>query len=76
MYPKMNGVGVLDYASYGPYQIWDADLWACRECGAEVVVGFGHGPVARHDGATEEEGSLASHAKGYKEHTRLIEVKE
>lgn len=72
MYPKKNGVGVLDYADFGPYQVWDADLWACRGCGIEVVLGFAQGPIARHDG---EEGRLARCCASYKEHSRLIEVK-
>lgn len=71
MYPKKNGVGVLDYAAIGPYQVWDADLWACRGCDTEVVIGFGNAPVARHDGA----GSLTRQCAEYKEHSQLIEVK-
>ncbi|KKN16512.1 hypothetical protein LCGC14_0975230 [marine sediment metagenome] len=72
MYPKKNQVGVLDYAVFGPYQVWDADLWGCRGCGIEIVVGFAQGPIGRHDG---EEGSLAHLCAEYREHSRLIELK-
>lgn len=48
LYPKTNGVGVLDMASFGPYRLYHADLWKCPECGLEVVGGFGRGPIAAH----------------------------
>lgn len=48
MRPEKNGVGVLDLTeSGGEYEVWDADLWKCPQCGIEVVGGFGHGPIAR-----------------------------
>lgn len=72
MYPKKNGVGVLDYAAYGPYQVWDADLWACPQCEIEIVVGFGQNPIARHD---ETDISLTRFCEDYKQHSCLIEVK-
>lgn len=75
MFPKKNGVGVLDFADYGPYQVWDADLWGCRECGAEIVIGFGQSPIARHDDGVAGVGSLAWESNWYMEHSRLIEVK-
>lgn len=31
-----------------PYKLWDADRWACPECGAEVITGFGREPIAEH----------------------------
>jgi len=43
-----NGVGVVDMAKFGPYEIWNADLWKCPKCGIEVVGGFGKGPITRH----------------------------
>jgi hypothetical protein len=32
-----------------PYEVHIGDLWACKECGCEVVVGFGGQPIVRHD---------------------------
>jgi len=75
MYPKKNGVGVLDHAVFGPYQVWDADLWGCHECGAEVVLGFGNSPTARLDGASGSHGELSRQCEEYKQHSCLIEVK-
>ena len=46
--PEKNGVGVLEMADFGPYQVFDADLWKCPKCGLEVVGGFGCGPIAAH----------------------------
>jgi len=46
--PEKNGVGVLDMASFGPCELFDADLWKCPECGIEVVGGFGNGPISSH----------------------------
>ncbi len=46
--PETNGVGVLDMADYGPYELYDADLWKCPKCGLEVVGGFASGPISAH----------------------------
>lgn len=50
MYPKTNGVIVIEHAKSvpGPYKLWEADLWACHGCDAEVVVGFAQLPIAEH----------------------------
>jgi len=49
MRPETNGVGVLDMASFGPYKIYDADLWKCPKCGKKVIGGFGIGALAHHN---------------------------
>jgi len=46
--PECNGMGVLDLADFGPYSLWDSDLWKCPECGNEVIAGFGNGPISCH----------------------------
>lgn len=54
MKPETNGVGLLDMFQPSdapepqPYQVWDADLWKCPKCGAEVVLGFGAGALSNH----------------------------
>jgi hypothetical protein len=45
---KQNGVYVMEYAGQLPYKLWEADLWDCPGCGAEIVVGFGSKPLAEH----------------------------
>ena len=76
MRPETNGVGLLDMFNPPdkpepqPYQVWDADLWKCPECGCEIVVGFGEGPVARH---FEANGRLAKAIQRYRDVQGLIE---
>lgn len=31
-----------------PYKLWQGDLWVCRGCGAEIIVGVGLKPMAEH----------------------------
>ena len=28
-----------------PYKLWSADLWECKECGQQVLVGFAQQPI-------------------------------
>lgn len=46
--PRKNDVTVLITASFGPYQIWQADLWECPECSQQVILGYGMKPWAEH----------------------------
>lgn len=48
MRPEKNGVGVLDMADFGPYALWEADLWKCPSCSYEILTGFGQEPWAYH----------------------------
>ena len=66
--PEWNGVGVVDYAEYGPYKIWDADLWKCPKCGYELVVGFGDMAISHH-----HDDHFGQVLEGYKKNARLIE---
>jgi hypothetical protein len=46
---KKNSVTVEELLEDGgPYKLWDADLWACPECGTEVISGFAKLPLAEH----------------------------
>ena len=38
----------MELASFGPYKLWSADLWGCRGCNAEVILGFPSNPVREH----------------------------
>jgi len=31
-----------------PYKVWMGDQWKCQGCGAEIIVGCGHRPIAEH----------------------------
>lgn len=33
---------------WNPYKLWTGDLWECLGCGATIVVGTGHQPIAEH----------------------------
>jgi hypothetical protein len=53
--PKKNGVTWEEGAphrterggeEWGPYKLWEGDLWECRGCGVEIVVGHGSQPLS------------------------------
>jgi len=73
--PKTNGVGLLDMynpsdkAEPQPYQIWDADLWACPRCGYELITGFGSRPIAEH---WEEGGILERRIEYYNKLRQVV----
>jgi len=69
MEPERNGVGVVDYADFGPVNLWDADLWECPKCGHQIVTGFGGGPISRH----YEEERFQRLIKTYEEQSMVIE---
>jgi DNA-directed RNA polymerase subunit RPC12/RpoP len=48
--PRENGVkpGNEHNDRWRPYKIWQADLYKCHGCGAEIVTGFGTTPIAEH----------------------------
>ena len=69
--PKKNGVGLLDYADFGEYQIWDADLWECPRCNYQIVIGFGHSPIDIHN--TD---SFSATVECYKQKSKVIENRE
>ena len=68
--PETNGVGILDMADWGPYELYDADLWKCPSCGVEVVGGFGLNPIAQH-----YESAFQTLTDGYRVKGLLIENK-
>ena len=68
MRPEKNGVGLLDMASYGPYEIYDADLWKCPKCGMTVIGGFALGPISAHYKA-----DFKKIVEGYRSRGDLIE---
>jgi len=69
--PETNGIGLLDMAKFGAYELWDADLWKCPKCGIEIVGGFAQGPISAH-----YEDDFEEVIKHYKELGLLIENKE
>ena len=56
--PKHNGArpGLQEPKNWEPYKLWMGDLWRCEGCGAQIVVGVGHRPIAEHyqDGFKEQ----------------------
>ena len=40
--------GTIDPTAWEPYKVWVADLYECRECGHQVISGFGAEPTAEH----------------------------
>lgn len=51
--PKENGVMIeegrpINNGNWAPYKLWRADLYSCKGCGTEIVVGFAREPCAEH----------------------------
>lgn len=54
--PKKNGVyfeegmpvSSATDSGWTSYKLWVGDLWECRSCGAQIIVGVPHTPVAEH----------------------------
>jgi hypothetical protein len=53
--PKRNGVYFTESMPTGkgfprpgwrPYKVWVGDLWECKGCHSEIIVGVGEGPVS------------------------------
>lgn len=45
MYPRKNGIPVVDISGGAIQQLWRADKWRCPKCKSEIAVGFGQHPV-------------------------------
>jgi predicted RNA-binding Zn-ribbon protein involved in translation (DUF1610 family) len=69
--PECNDVAVVDYADYGAYQMWAADLWKCPNCGVEIIGGFGNGPLVGNWEPTFE-----TCIKKMEDHARVFHLKE
>ncbi len=54
--PVVNGAepGLAEPEAWQPYKLYQGDLWECRGCGAEIVVGCGT-PIAEHFQPTFEQ---------------------
>lgn len=48
--PTHNGAkpGKAEPEAWEPYKLWHADLWACPDCGATIVIGAAAAPLAEH----------------------------
>ena len=46
--PEKNGIRVCEHASFGPYKIWQADLWKCPKCEHLLISGFGFNAESEH----------------------------
>ena len=51
--PKKNAIAVEEGmprgdGTWAPYKLWEADLWECHGCGAQLVTGYGRQPIAEH----------------------------
>ena len=73
---KRNSVTVEELLEDGaPYKLWDADLFACEECGTEVITGFAQLPFAEHYQPTYAE-RRASYAPIYPARCRTEDEQE
>lgn len=40
--------GTAEPEKWKPYKLWAGDKFKCEGCGAEIVTGFGSGPIRGH----------------------------
>ena len=40
--------GLLEEENWRSYKIWSGDLWECRGCNNEIIVGTGFNPMSEH----------------------------
>lgn len=71
MRPEKSGVGLLDMASYGPYKLWESDLYKCPKCGCEIITGFGDYAITEH-----YEPSFTRILQAYKDKGLVVENRE
>jgi hypothetical protein len=52
---RKNSVDVMEgmptsnaHTEWTDYKLWEADLWECEGCGAQIIVGYGQVPIAEH----------------------------
>lgn len=45
---QLNRVKPGPLEGWQSYKLWAGDLWECRGCGAQIIVGFGNAPVSEH----------------------------
>lgn len=43
-----NSAAVIEMASFGPYQVFLADLWRCPGCGVEILGGMPQKAITQH----------------------------
>lgn len=46
--PSRNIRGHRAPEMWSPYKLWMGDLWECPDCRAQIIVGFGQGPISEH----------------------------
>jgi len=64
MHSMENGVTVERFDAGGSFQLWQADLWECRNCGTKVIKDFAEKPWAQR-GQADYGARLASAAGTY-----------
>lgn len=40
--------GLAEPEKWKPYKLWSGDMWACPDCGAEIISGVGRDRIAEH----------------------------
>ncbi len=46
--PDKNGITAEEFASFGSYKLWSADIMRCPGCGHRIIGAFGNNPFAIH----------------------------
>ncbi len=44
----VTNVGQPEESQWAPYKLWEADLWWCKTCEFQIIVGWAKKPFAEH----------------------------
>lgn len=67
--PLKNGIPVVEVADFGPYKLYEADVWECPNCHVEIVTGFSQNPKQHFEYSFPAELNRAQARPGYLEFT-------
>lgn len=70
--PSVNGVVVVEMASFGPYKVWAADEWVCPGCGFKIAAGFADQPTRQDHCAVGFPAWLENEIKWASKYSKVI----
>lgn len=47
-WPNRPKPGLAEPEKWEPYKLWVGDIWECQGCGATIIAGTPHSPIAEH----------------------------
>lgn len=68
MFVARNGSVAVYHNESGPYEAYSGDMYACPECHANVIIGFGRSPIWTHFESEDALFTLKKMEEGAKKH--------